>query len=80
MIAGYERPSLVRAALEGLKRERQGTSDPLWLASIEAQERLFEDELARMEADGITDEVEPGHPVLGTVAYVGTAGRGRIIV
>jgi hypothetical protein len=80
MIAGYERPSLVRAALEGLKRERQGTSDPRWLASIEAQERLFEDELARMEADGITDEVEPGHPALGTVAYVGTAGRGRIIV
>lgn len=80
MIAGYERPSLVRAALEGLKRERQGTSDPRWLASIEAQERLFEDELARMEADGITDEVEPGHPALGTVAYVGRVGRGRIIV
>lgn len=77
---GYERPSLVRAALEGLKRERQGTSDPRRLAQIEAQEVLFEAELARMEREGIMDEVEPGHPALGTISYVGKAGRGRIIV
>jgi hypothetical protein len=80
MIAGYERPSLVRAALEGFKRERQGTSDPRWLASIEAQERLFLNELARMEREGVQEEPEPGHPALGTISYVGKAGRGRIVV
>jgi hypothetical protein len=80
MIAGYERPSHVRAMLEGFKRERQGTSDPRRLAQIEAQEAIFEAELARMEAEGVTDEPEPGHPALGTIAYVGKAGRGRIII
>jgi hypothetical protein len=80
MIAGYERPSHVRAALEGFKRERQGTSDPRWLAQIDEQERIFQEELARMEREGVQEEPEPGHPALGTLAYVGKAGRGRIIV
>jgi len=80
MIPGYERPELVRAMLEGFKRERQGTSDPRWLAAIDEQERVFKAELARMEREGITDEVEPGHPALGTLAYVGKTGRGRIVI
>jgi hypothetical protein len=60
VIAGYERPSQVRAMLEGFKHERRGTSDPRWLASIEAQERIFKVELKRMEAREFRRSPSPG--------------------
>jgi hypothetical protein len=80
MIAGYERPSQVRAMLKGFQHERKGTSDPRWLAAIDEQERIFQEELARMEAEGVPEEAETTNPAMGTGAWVGKTGRGRIIV
>ena len=32
-----------------------------------------------MEREGVPEEPEPGHPALGTSAWVGRQGRGLII-
>jgi hypothetical protein len=66
--------------LEGFKRERQGTSDPRWLAAIDEQERVFKAELERMEAEGVPEEAETENRALGTPAWVGRQGRGLIII
>jgi hypothetical protein len=48
------------------------------LAAIAAQEAIFQAELERMDREG--DYEEPKlEPSLGSLAWVGTRGRGRII-
>jgi hypothetical protein len=82
MIAGYERPFQVRAMLEALARERRGhIRDPRHLASIEAQEAIYQAELDRMVAEGVPDEEVTTNKAMGTLSYVGIPGkdRGRLI-
>ena len=78
MIAGYEHRFQVEAQL-ALEREKgSGHMNPSWLQKIETEEAIFRAELERMDREG--DFVEPEVPKgFGTLAYVGTFGRGRLI-
>jgi hypothetical protein len=78
MIAGFEHRWQIEAQLRAFEHERRGAQSERHRASIAAQEAIFKKELARIDVEG--DYVEPEGPAsLGTTAWVGTAGRGRII-
>jgi hypothetical protein len=78
MIAGFEHRWQIEAQLRAFEHERKGAQNERHRASIAAQEAIFQAELERMDREG--DYVEPEGPAsLGTTAWVGTAGRGRII-
>ena len=79
---GFERPFQVRAQLVALARERRGhIRDERHLASIKAQEAIFEAELQRMIDEGVPDEEATTNKAMGTTAYYGIPGvdRGRIV-
>ena len=79
MIAGFEHRWQVEAQLAAFEHERKGAQNAKHLEAIAASEALFKAELERMDVE--CDYVEPEGPAsLGTAAWVGTAGRGRIIV
>ncbi len=79
MIAGFEHRWQVEAQLAAFEHERKGAQTERHREAIAAQEAIFRAELERMDKEG--DYVEPKGPEsLGTVAWVGSAGRGRIIV
>ena len=79
MIPGFEHRWQVEAQLRAFEHERKGAQNARNLDAIAAQEVIFKAELERMDVEG--DYVEPEGPApLGTAAWVGTAGRGRIIV
>ena len=78
MIAGFEHRWQVEAQLAAFEHERKGAQNAAHLEAIAGQEAVFRAELERMDREG--DYVEPeGNPALGTLAYVGRAGRGLII-
>jgi hypothetical protein len=79
VIAGFEYRWQVEAQLGALDRELRGhIRDERHRTSIEAQIKDFAAELERMDREG--DYVEPEMPPgYGTLAWVGTQGRGRII-
>lgn len=80
MIAGYELRWQVKDMLAALEREKTcGNMTARRLEAIEAQERIFRAELERMETTDEGDEPVTTNPALGTLAYVGRAGRGLII-
>jgi hypothetical protein len=57
---GFDKPREIRAVLEALKHEKRShIYSERHLAEIEAQEALFERELARMLEAGIQDDEEP---------------------
>jgi hypothetical protein len=62
MIAGYEKPSQVRAQLAAFEHERRGAQSERHLAAIAEQERIFRRELKRMEKEGVPDEDETTAP------------------
>jgi hypothetical protein len=73
---GYDTPREVRAVLEALAHERKTAGysranagyNPEHLASIEAQEKLFQAELDRMLAEGEDEDApEPIHRSLARV-------------
>ena len=79
MIAGFEHRWQVEAQIAAFEHERKGARTERHLAAIAAQEAIFKAELERIDREG--DYVEPEGPAsLGTTAWVGTAGRGGIIV
>ena len=79
MIAGFEHRWQVEAQLRAFEHERRGAQNERHRASIAAQEAIFKAELEQMDREG--DYVEPEVPEgFGTLAYVGTFGRGKIIV
>ena len=67
-IAGYETPSLVKAQIAALERELKS----LWTEShgeaVRAQIKVFENELQRMEREGVEDvpDLLNANPALGT--------------
>ena len=71
MIAGFERPSLIRAHLVALERELLSLWSESHGEAVRAQITLFETELARMEAAGIQDEPDDNNPAHGTRDYHG---------
>jgi hypothetical protein len=73
-IAGSSKPSSPRSSMNARARRASGG-----LAAIAEQEAIFRAEFERMDREGDYEEPK-GEPSLGTVAYVGTRGRGRIIV
>ena len=78
MIPGYEHRWQVEQQLAAFAHERKGAQNQRHLDAIAGQEAIFKAELERMDREG--DYVEPeGNPALGTLAYVGRAGRGLII-
>jgi hypothetical protein len=78
-IAGFEHRWQVEAQLAALEHEKRGAQSERHLASIAEQEAIFRAELERMDREG--DYEEPKlEPALGSLAWVGTRGRGRIIV
>ena len=79
MIAGFEHRWQIEAQLRAFEHERNGAQNERHLDAIAAQEAIFKAELDRIDREG--DYEEPKGPAsLGTTAWVGTAGRGRIIV
>lgn len=79
---GYERPWQVRAQIEALARERRGhIRDERHLASVAAQEAIFEAELKRMIDEAVQDEEATTNRARGTLRYLGIPGvdRGRLI-
>jgi hypothetical protein len=79
MIAGFEHRWQVEAQLAAFEHERKGAQNARHLEAIAASEAIFKAELERMDVEG--DYEEPKGPAsMGTRAYVGKAGRGRIIV
>ena len=78
MIAGFEHRWQIEAQLRAFEHERKGAQNERHREAIAAQEAIFKAELERMDREG--DYQEPKGPEsLGTVAYVGSHGRGRII-
>lgn len=67
MIVGYETADLCRQQVSGLRREielAESRGDaPGRLAGARASLDVFEAELARLEADGDGDQVNPAHGV-----------------
>jgi hypothetical protein len=79
VIAGFEHRWQVEAQLAAFEHERKGAQTAAHLEAIAEQEAIFRGELERMDREG--DYEEPKlEPSLGTAAWVGTRGRGRIIV
>ena len=79
MIAGFEHRWQVEAQIAAFEHERKGAQTERHQAAIAAQEAIFKAELERIDVEGDYEEPE-GPASLGTTAWVGTAGRGRIIV
>ena len=78
MIAGFEHRWQVEAQIAALEHERKGAQTDRHRESIAEQEAIFRAELERMDREGDYKEPE-GNPAIGTLAYVGRAGRGLII-
>jgi hypothetical protein len=80
VIAGYELKWQVESMLAALEHEKgAGHMTARRLEAIEAQQRIFAAELERMEATGEGGDPVTTNKALGTTAYVGSAGRGRLI-
>jgi hypothetical protein len=78
VIAGFEHRWQVEAQLSAFEHERKGTSDPRWLAAIDESERVFREELARMDREG--DYEEPGRsPRQGPFSWIDDQG-GPIVI
>jgi hypothetical protein len=79
-IPGFEYRWQVEAQLAGFENERKGAQTEAHRDAIARQEAIFKAELERMDREGDYMEPEGEAPSMGTIWYVGKAGRGRIIV
>jgi Ca2+-binding RTX toxin-like protein len=79
-LAGFGHRWQVEAQLAAFEHERKGAQNERHREAIAAQEAIFKAELERMDKEGDYQEPEGESPSMGTIWYVGKAGRGRIIV
>jgi hypothetical protein len=79
VISGFETKREVRAQLAAFEHERKSAQTDAHRGAIAGQEALFRAELERMERTGEGEEPVTTNRALGTLAYVGRAGRGLIV-